>query len=41
MSLIIYIFVPVRLKFRYNLQVFIIFVHGMLVNTYAEIEILS
>lgn len=37
----IYIFVLVSLKFRHNNQVSILFVHGVLVNTKAEIVILS
>lgn len=37
----IYILVLVRLKFRHNIQVSVFFVRGMLVNTHADIAILS
>lgn len=37
----IYIFVLVRLTFRHNIQAFVFFVRGMLVNTHAEKLILS
>ena len=37
----IYIFVFVKLTFRHNIQAFVFFVRGMLVNTQAEKVILS